>query len=275
MPLQNALSKIEYLPTIPETAREVLKLTDNELTAVVTLGKIIDRDVSISSKILNVANSAYFGFGGTVKTVSEAILRIGFLNVKNIAFGLSLMSVFNDQKGKKVMDYERVFEHSATVGVVAKFLSKTIHAKVNEDIFVNGLLHDIGYLVLCHYFMDQYDSVMYDFHRYDEKPLIDAEQGILNFTHAEMGSWLVEKWNLDNTVVDTIRNHHFPSRATSSLDYVAIVHVADYITSENILSVTKKNPLYLLDRASFEILKLSEKDFHDLKVEIESHIFSQ
>jgi putative nucleotidyltransferase with HDIG domain len=274
MPIQSALSKIEYLPTIPETAREVLKLTDNELAAVVTLGKIIDKDVSISAKILNVANSAYFGFGGIVKTVSEAILRIGFLNVKNIAFGLSLMSVFSDQKGKKVMDYERVFEHSASVGVVAKMLSRKIRAKVNVDIFVNGLLHDIGYLALCHYFIDQYDSVMYDFHRNDERSLIEAEQGILNFTHAEMGSWLIEKWKLDKTVVDTIRHHHFPSRATSSLDYVAIVHVADFLTSENILSVTKKDPRYLLDRAAFEILKLSEKDFHDLKTEIESHVFN-
>lgn len=275
MSIQNALSKIEYLPTIPETAREVLKLTDNELTAVVTLGKIIDKDVSISAKILNVANSAYFGFGGTVKTVSEAILRIGFLNVKNIAFGLSLMSVFNDQKGKKVMDYERVFEHSANVGVVSKLLSRSIHAKVNEDIFVNGLLHDIGILALCHYFMEQYDSVMYDFHRYDEKTLINAEMDILGYTHADVGSWLTEKWKLDNTVVDTIRYHHFPSRATSNHDYVAIVHVADYLTSENILSVTKKKPSYQLEKAALEILKLSEKDINDLKAEIDSHVFSQ
>ena len=95
------MSKIDYLPTIPVTAQEVLKLADNELASVVTLWKIIDKDVSISAKILNVANSAYFGFSATVKTLKEAILRIGFLNVKNIAFGLSLMTVFSDEKRQK------------------------------------------------------------------------------------------------------------------------------------------------------------------------------
>jgi HD-like signal output (HDOD) protein len=101
MSIKNALSKIEYLPTIPATAREVLKLTDNELASIVTLGKIIDKDVSITAKILNVANSAYFGISANVRTLNEGILRIGFLNVKNIAFGLSLMSVFDDEKGEK------------------------------------------------------------------------------------------------------------------------------------------------------------------------------
>jgi len=181
MSIQNALEKIDFLPTIPVTAQEILKLTDNELAAVVTLGKIIDKDVSISAKILNVANSAYFGFGGKVTTMQEAILRIGFLNVKNIAFGISLMSVFNDEKGKKIMDYERIFEHSASVGVVAKMVSREMHVKMPEEIFVNGLLHDIGILALCHFFMDQYDSVMYDFHRYDTKALIDAETGHARF----------------------------------------------------------------------------------------------
>ncbi|KPK02001.1 MAG: hypothetical protein AMK71_03685 [Nitrospira bacterium SG8_35_4] len=95
------MSKIDYLPTIPVTAQEVLKLADNELASVVTLWKIIDKDVSISAKILNVTNSAYFWFSATVKTLNEAILRIGFLNVKNIAFGLSLMTVFSDEKRQK------------------------------------------------------------------------------------------------------------------------------------------------------------------------------
>jgi HD-like signal output (HDOD) protein len=274
MSIQYALNKIDYLPTIPMTAQEVLKLAGDEMASVVTLGEIIDRDVSISAKILNVANSAYFGFSANVKTVNEAILRIGFLNVKNIAFGLSLMSVFNDGTGKKIMDYERIFEHSANVGVVSKLLSKEIKAGISEDIFVNGLLHDIGFLALCHYFLEEYDNVMYDFHRYDTKSLIDAEQDILGFTHADMGSWLTEKWQLDKTFVDTVRYHHVPSRATSNSDYAALVHLADYLTSENILSVTKKSPCYRLDRAALEILKLSENDFNNLKQVVQNHILN-
>jgi putative nucleotidyltransferase with HDIG domain len=170
------------------------------------------------------------------------------------------------------MDYERIFEHSVNVGVVAKLLAKKINTGISEDIFVNGLLHDIGFLALCHYFMEQYDSVMYQFHRYDDKTLIDAELDILGFTHADVGSWLTEKWELDTIVVDTVRYHHVPSRAASSLDYVALVHLADCITSESILSVTRKSPCHRLDRAAFEILKLSEHDFNDLKPLVQNHI---
>jgi HD-like signal output (HDOD) protein len=254
-------------------AQEVLKLASDDMASVVSLGKIIDKDVSISAKILSVANSAYFGFSSNVKTMSDAILRIGFLNVKNISFGLSLMSVFENEKKKKVLDYERIFEHSVNVGVVAKLLAKEAHLSITEDILINGLLHDIGFLALCHYFLQEYDSVMYNFHHYEDKPLLDAEKHILDFTHADMGSWLTEKWNLDRTVVDTTLFHHAPSQAKSNLEYVSVVHLADYLTSEQILSVTKKNPVYPLDSAALEEMGLSEEDLNELKTVIEQKLF--
>jgi HD-like signal output (HDOD) protein len=92
--MQKLLQKIDYLPTIPITAQQVLKLANDNMASTASLGEIIEMDVSISARILNVANSAYFGFNINVKTVSEAILRIGFSNVKNVALGGSLMSVF-------------------------------------------------------------------------------------------------------------------------------------------------------------------------------------
>jgi len=263
--IAHIIDKIDYLPTIPETAQEVLKLTDNELASVVSLGKIIDKDVSISAKILHVANSARFGYSANVSTVNEAILRIGFLNVKNIAFGLSLMSVFHSEKGKKIMDYERIFEHSANVGVAAKLLMKELGPGLSEDVFIHGLLHDIGFLVLCNYCMDQYDSVMYNFHRHEEKSILEAEQNILGLTHADVGSWLAEHWELDKSLVDTIRHHHCPSRASSNKNYVAVVHISDCLVSEEILGVTRKSPRYQLDRAALDVLNLSESDMSGLK----------
>ena len=256
------------------TAQEVLKLASDDLASVVTLGKIIDKDVSISAKILNVANSAYFGFSSNVKTVSEAILRIGFLSVKNISFGLSLMSVFDNEKRKKVLDYERIFKHSVNVGVVAKLIAREARVTLSEDILINGLLHDIGFLALCHFFLQEYDSVMYNFHCHDDTSLLDAEKNILDFTHADIGSWLAEKWNLDRTVVDTTLFHHAPSQAQSNVTYVSAVHLADYLTSEHILSVTKKNPAYPLDRAALEEMGLSDNDFTELKPVIEQQIFN-
>jgi putative nucleotidyltransferase with HDIG domain len=181
---------------------------------------------------------------------------------------------FDNEKGKKLLDYEMIFEHSVNVGMVAKLIAKEINKDNSVVFFITGLLHDIGLLELCNYFLQEYDSVMYNFHYYKDKSLLDAESHILKTTHAEVGSWLAEKWNLDKTVVDTTQFHHCPSHAKSNLDYVAIVHLADFYTSEKILSVTKKNPLYKLDKASLEILGLSENDFDNLKPIIESQILN-
>ncbi|MBI5099621.1 MAG: HDOD domain-containing protein [Nitrospirae bacterium] len=255
--LKQYVQKITQLPTIPVVAQEILKLVHDELTSVDKLDNIIENDPPITAKILSVANSAFFGYKTTTQTIHDAIIRIGFNNVKDVALGVSLMTVFEERAGRvRAFDYQRIFNHSVTVGAVAQLISKDLKMKFAEEIFMNGILHDLGYLVLNKYFPDTYMQVLSLFEKGEN--LLEAEKEVLEFTHAEIGAWLAEKWNLPEGVLETILYHHNPSLAKKNLKRVAVIHIADYIVSKGIFSVTKTNPDYPLDSSSLSILEISE-----------------
>jgi putative nucleotidyltransferase with HDIG domain len=206
---------------------------------------------------LSVANSAFFGYKTTTRTIHDAILRIGFNNVKDVALGVSLMTVFEEDEGRvRAFDYQRIFNHSVTVGAVAQLISKDLKMKFIEEIFMNGILHDLGYLVLNKYFPDTYMQVLGLFEK--EKNLLEAEKEVFDFTHAEIGAWLAEKWNLSEGVLETILYHHNPSLAKKNLERAAVIHIADYAVSRGIFTVIKDNPNYPLDSSSLGILGISE-----------------
>jgi putative nucleotidyltransferase with HDIG domain len=255
--LKQYVQQITQLPTIPVVAQQILKLVHDERTSVDKLSNIIENDPPITAKILSVANSAFFGYKTHTQTIHNAILRIGFGNVKDIALGVSLMTVFEEREGKvRAFDYQRIFNHSVTVGAVAQLISKDLKLKFTDEIFMNGILHDLGYLVLNKYFPDTYMQVMGVFEKI--KDLLGAEEEIFDFTHADIGAWLAEKWNLPEGVLDAVRYHHKPSLATGNSDRVAVIHIADYIVSRGLFSVISKNPNYPLDPAALGMLEISE-----------------
>jgi len=260
------VQKITKLPTLPGTAQEILALLSDDTTSVDKLEKIIENDPAISAKIMSVANSAFFSVKLPVKTLSNAIMRIGFNNVKNIALGISLMTVLGGTGRNSPMDYKRVFNHSVTVGFVARMLARGLKVKIPDEVLMDGLLHDIGYLVLNKFFPGNYRKVLEEFEKIDS--LLDAETNILNFNHTHIGSWLGEKWNLPDSVIDSILYHHDPLSTTKNAKQVCIVHIADYITSENILSPIKKEPNYPFVKEVFDVLDITEESFREIEKEI-------
>jgi putative nucleotidyltransferase with HDIG domain len=269
--LKEHVQKITKLPTIPVIAQEILSLTDDDLVSVKKLEKIVENDPAISAKILSVANSAYFGFKVPAKTLSSAIFRIGFNNVRNIALGISIMTVLGDDRHKKALNYQRVFNHSITVGLVSKAICKYLKLNFEEEIMIGGILHDIGFLVLNRYFSDIYQKVLHTFK--SETSLLESEKMVFDFTHVDIGNWLAEKWNLPDNVMEATLYHHIPSYAKNNLKHIAVIHISDYITSQHILSVTEKNPYYPFDPSCLDILGITENHFEEIEVEIRKGSF--
>jgi len=261
--LQNYVNKIDKLPTIPAIAHEILNIIGDDTVSVNKIESIVENDPAISAKILSVANSAFFGIRQAIKTLDYAIMRIGFNNVKNIALGISLMTVFDEGEGPRVFDYQRIYNHSVSVGFIAKRLSDELKLGTSDEIFLNGILHDVGFLVLSRYFDDNYKDVLNSMN--SGQTLLEAEKKVLGFDHADIGAWLAYQWRLPNSIVDTIQYHHSPSLAKRSIKHVSVTHVADYISTKNILSPVETDPGYPLDAAALEVLGISEDDLNDIE----------
>jgi len=264
--LKQYVQQISRLPTIPVVAQEILKLVHDERTSVDRLENIIENDPPIAAKIISVSNSAFFGYKTPTRSIKNAITRIGFNNVRDIAFGVSLMTVFEKKGESGAFDYQRIFNHSVMVGAVAQLISKDLKMRFTEEMFMNGILHDLGYLALNKYFSDVYMKVL-DIFR-EKGSLLDAEKEVFKFTHADIGGWLAEKWSLPEGILDTILYHHTPSLAKKHARTASVVHIADYIVSRGSFSVMTGNPDYPLEPSVLEVLEISD----DYLVQVEEKI---
>ncbi len=270
--LKQYVQKIKKLPTLPVIAQEILSLVGNDLTSIDKIESVVENDPAISAKILSVANSVFFGLKVRTKTLDSAIMRIGFDNLKSIALGISLMTVLQDGQSGKVFDYKRIYNHSVTTGFVARLLSRHLKLDFSEEIMVNGMLHDLGYLVLNKYFPEMYADVLLSLENVHS--LLESEQIVLGFTHSDIGSWLAEKWNLPNAILDTTAYHHAPSLATRNVKRVAIVHIADYIATTKMLSPVEQDPHYPFDESSLDLLKISPKDLEEFEATLSHEDYS-
>ncbi len=262
------VKKITKLPTLPVIAQEILATVGDDLLSVSKLEKIIENDPAISAKILSVANSAFFGFKTPAETLNNAMVRIGFNNIRNIALGISLITVLENGNREGAFDYQRIFNHSITVGFIARLLSKHLKLAITEEVLICGMLHDIGFLVLSRYFCNTYKDVLSGLDK--GKTLIESEKEVLDFTHADIGKWLAEQWSLPRTVLNSTLYHHSLSLAKENLQHVAVIHIADYLTTRNILSATEKDPGYPFDSICLEILGISENDFSAIETQVKS-----
>lgn len=264
-PIKSRLQKIEKLPTLPEIAQQVLTLTNNPLVSIDELKNIAERDPVITAKILSVANSAFFGFPSTSNLMlNDAIMRIGTDNVKNIAVGISVLTLFGNSK--TTSEYKRLFNHSVTVGLTVQLLNAKFKTRIEADILIDGLLHDLGYLLLNSYFPENYQEIINLSE--DNIPLLDAEKKVLDCTHADIGFWLAEKWKLPDSILDTILHHHTPSLAKKNAKRAAIIHIADYCVSRYIIGPTGKEVFYPIDHAALDILGITDDDMQDVEESI-------
>lgn len=270
--LKEHIQQITKLPTVPIIAREILGLVDDSKISVSRLEEIVQKDPSIAAKILSVANSSFFGFKIPTVTVSNAIIRIGFNNVKNIAIGISMMTVLDNGEIENRAFYNKVFEHSAIVGITSRFISESIKLNISEEILFCGLLHDIGFLVLCRYFNDSCDRVLDLFE--NKESLLAAEKEVLGYSHVDIGAWLGEQWFLPGSVMDAIYYHHDPSAAKNNLTHAAVVHLADHITTTNFKGVTKKDPAYPFHESSLDMLGITINDMKHLEGKISNELSS-
>lgn len=243
-------------------------IVDNEAVSLGRLETIIEQDPALSVRVLSLANSAFWGAGAPVRSLDQAIFRIGFDSVKYLAVSISVLTLFEGSSGRSRDQYHQIYNHSIAAGFVAKLMARNLRLPCAGEILLNGMLHDIGILVMNRYFSGSCQKVMNRLKA--GKRLLDAEKEVFDFTHAEMGGWIAAEWNLHGSLVDSILNHHMPSAAAGDMKLTAAVHAADYLTNRAILSPTKHDPGYVLDPACHEILGLSGHDFEDLESEIKN-----
>lgn len=198
------------LPTVPVIATEILKITRQDNYSVGQLLPIIEKDPPLALKILQIVNSAYYGMRYKVDSLQQAIVIIGMKELSHLVLGFSVIKIFkSNSQVDQMLEWQKLWEHSATCGHVAQLLVNMLNIQIKTSPYSLGLLHDVGKLVLFRLEPEQYLKTIQYAHE-NHISAREAEMEMFGVDHGQTGRWLAEKWDLPETIADTIGFHHNP-----------------------------------------------------------------
>jgi HD-like signal output (HDOD) protein len=225
-----ALLRIGDIATLPEVTLKIISIVDDPKSTARDLHMVIKNDPALSTKVLKVVNSAFYGLPGQIASVDRAIILLGLSAVKNIAIASSIARIF---KGSKITDEfsaTDLWKHSVAVGVAARSLAINSGKRVEaEEVFLAGLIHDLGILVERQAFGDKLAEAI-NRARAGEDSFLECERQVFGADHQLFGTALATKWKFPRHLRAVTGYHHGSARVAEEMrQVVAIIEVADII----------------------------------------------
>lgn len=225
---QEILTQIERLPSLPTVILEVMRIANNPKSNASSFDEALKQDQMLTARVLKLVNSSFFARMRKVTTISESVVVLGFNTLKSVVTAAGASRVL----GKKMEGYGYgefgLWKHSFATALTSKIIATALKVErtVVEEIFIAGLLHDIGKLVLDPLIRER-GSALTDEIATKKKPRIEAERSVLGFDHAEIGVKVAKKWNLPEQVEEAIAAHHAIENAREHGKTAAVVALAD------------------------------------------------
>jgi diguanylate cyclase (GGDEF)-like protein len=205
--LQSILNSDE-LPTLPNVASELITLTAREDTTIADIATLVSQDVSLSAKILKVSNSSFYSFPQTISSINQAVGILGMNAVRSLVLSFSFLNL-GQGKQQSRFDFTTFWEKSLAAAVAAKLIVDNVDGADTEQIFVSGLLQNLGELVLANTFPEKYDQVLLAVED-DQHDLLAAEENVFGVDHTLVGTAVANNWGFPDVLVLPIAHHHHP-----------------------------------------------------------------
>jgi HD-like signal output (HDOD) protein len=231
--LLHLVSQLKSVPSLPSLYAELLKEMRSEDASLERAGEIVAKDPGMSAKMLHLVNSAFFGLQRQIASPTEAVVYLGIETIKTLVLCLQVFSQFDPAK-IRACNLGQVWQHSWQTGVMARRLcaAEARNAKLAEQAFTAGLLHDIGKLVLAANLPEIYQAACV---LAQHKGITQTEMELETFgsSHAQVGGFLLGLWGLPDPIVEAVAFHHYPAWSLSrSFVPLTAVHVANGLDHE-------------------------------------------
>ena len=226
--LRELVGRIRTFPTIPSLYVEVVNALQNPNATTADIGAIIARDMAMTTKLVQVLNSAYFGLPRTITDPTEAVGILGFETIKSLIMTIKLLSQYDKVK-PVYFSIDNIWRHSTNVARTARVMAllETGDTDCSGAAYTAGLMHDLGKVILAANFDDQYHGA-HAVARKQQIPLWEVEKDIFGATHGEIGAYMLALWGMSAEVVKVAALHHHPLRAgDKTFTALTAVHVAN------------------------------------------------
>ncbi|MEN9354649.1 MAG: hypothetical protein RL318_1974 [Fibrobacterota bacterium] len=224
--IESLTEQVRNIPTLPAVLGELSKRLEDSKTSSEELAQVIQKDQSISSKVLKLVNSPFYGYAGKIHSIQQGIMILGFNAVKNLVLSTSVLEAFKGVKSGDGFRIEDLWIHSAATSAAAKNLAETTKLADPDEAFVTGLLHDIGKVVLWTAEPDFFRAaVSLSINRH--LPFGDLLQQILGFRDEDIGALLAEKWKFPESLREAIRWRERPAQCKQHRGLTAILQASN------------------------------------------------
>jgi putative nucleotidyltransferase with HDIG domain len=217
------------LPSVPATLARIIQITNSPDASADKVAGVVMLDQSLATKVLRIANSAFYGRRVKAETISEAVVTLGFSSIRNLAASASVVDALFPKQMFPGFSWQDMWVHSVNCAVA----SEVIHARMTrtagaEAAFVAGLLHDVGKLILARALPERFRQVV-DACRECDLTMAQAERNLLSTDHAKIGGELAEGWQFPDRLRDAIDYHHSPADACENEDIARAVSAANLL----------------------------------------------
>jgi HD-like signal output (HDOD) protein len=212
------------LTTLPAIFRRINEAIMKPNSSSHDIAELISKDTSLAARLLKLVNSSFYGYPARIESLSRAVSIVGTNQIRMLAFGIDVVAQFKNIPSEYI-NMDSFWRHSIACGIIARLIAATRNIQHTERLFVAGMLHDIGRLVVYHY-TPHYAVEILKKARDTEELLYRVEAQYLGDDHTAIGGLLLQSWKLPQSLENAVRYHHTPCESQNGLE-PAIVHVAD------------------------------------------------
>ncbi len=259
MDLQDLFINGQNIPSLPEVYYRFREAVEDPDTSFDEMAKVVASDPGLTARLLKIVNSPFYGFSSQVETIPHAISIIGSSQLNDLVLSTCIIDRFKNISPKAI-DMKLFWEHSIATGLSAKVIAKHLNMINYDSIFVGGLLHDIGRLVLCLSSPEKFSEIFLK-SEVEEICLLESENKLLGFGHDKVGEELLRRWKLPKIHQETVGYHHTPLEAPLFNKEAAVVDVANSIAKSMTLGSSGELILSDYNDQTLELLEIESKEF--------------
>jgi HD-like signal output (HDOD) protein/signal transduction histidine kinase len=221
---------LERLPMMPQVLVRLLDLCHRDNVNFSDIAVVIHRDAAMTAKVIAVASSASQYGRSRPTNLDQCLTMLGMSTIKTIVINESVLQVFRRFTMDRDFDLRQFWGHSLRCALLARELATIMDYANKEEAYLGGLMHDVGQLAILAADANAYFPLLHTYGDNDE--LCQREQETFDLTHAEIGAWLVEKWEFDSFLSDAVLYHHDPAeRVVAAHKLVRIIFLANRLSA--------------------------------------------
>lgn len=217
---------VDKLVSLPEVCFLVNDLVNDPKTEIAQIGSVISQDPDLTARLLKLVNSSYYGFEVPIDTVSRAVMMVGLRELQHMVWASSAVETFNKLSPSDA-NMATFWRHSIFCAVVARILARECSVLHPERLFVAGLMHDIGRLLMFHKLPEASQKILELEKEHPNRSIEEIESDVLGYDHSDVGLALCKSWGLPESLVLSIGNHHAPSDVDEFKLESAILYAAN------------------------------------------------